>query len=112
MQDKTATAFTGKLREVLVRQRDQEILQGVIEIDGGYFCGKPRRGRIRIKANPKDVAASIQAKLRGEKPPRCKARSRAEARNWARPRRGLRLATQKTHGLQSASSKKWSSLAV
>lgn len=84
VQDKTATAFTGKLREVLVRQRDQDILQGVIEIDGGHFCGKPRHGRIRIKANPKDVAASIQAKLRGEKPPRRKARSRAEARNWAR----------------------------
>ena len=84
MTDKTATALTGKLRECLVREQDAKILQGVIEADGGYFCGKPRKGRIRFKSRPQDVAAALEAKFKGEPMPKRKPRNRAEARNWAR----------------------------
>jgi hypothetical protein len=84
MQDKTATALTGKLRESLLRLSDTDILSGVIEADGGYFCGKPRKGRIRFKTRPEDVSAALEAKFRGEPRPGRKPRSKAEARNWAR----------------------------
>jgi len=84
MQDKTATALTGKLREVLINERDQEILTGVIEADGGYFCGKPRKGNLRLKSRPEDVAAAIEAKFKGEPPPKRKPLSKAEARNYAK----------------------------
>lgn len=84
IQVKTAAVLLGKLRETLLRQRDSSVLEGVIEMDGGHFCGKPRHGRLRIKSRPEDVAAKISARLRGEKPPKRKARSKAEARNWAR----------------------------
>lgn len=84
IQPKTAAALTGKLREVLVRQRDTDILEGVIEIDGGHFCGKPRHGRVRLRTRPEDVAAALEAKMRGLKTPKRKPRSKAEARNWAR----------------------------
>lgn len=84
IQNKTATVFTGKLREALVRQRDMEMLVGTIEIDGGHFCGKPRQGRVRLKTRSEDVISNLEAKMRGEKKPRRKARNAAEARNWAR----------------------------
>jgi hypothetical protein len=84
MQDKTATALTGKLREVLLHERDEDILTGVIEIDGGYFCGKPRKPNVRLKQRPEDVAAAVEAKFKGEPLPKRKPRSRAEARNWER----------------------------
>jgi ISXO2-like transposase domain/Transposase zinc-ribbon domain len=84
VQDKTATALTGKLREVLTRQRDAEILEGVIEMDGGHFCGKPRQGRVRLRTTAADVQANLAAKLSGEKRPKRKPRNRAEVRNWAR----------------------------
>jgi hypothetical protein len=63
MQDKTATVLTGKLRECLIHEMDTQILSGVVEIDGGYFCGKPRKGRLRFKTRPEDVAAALEAKL-------------------------------------------------
>ncbi len=83
MQDKTATVLTGKLRECLIHEMDTDILTGVIEVDGGYFCGKPRKGRVRLKTRPEDVAAALEAKLKGETLKR-KPRNKAEARNWAR----------------------------
>ena len=89
MQDKTATVLTGKLRESLLRQLDTEVLSGVIEIDGGHFCGKPRKANRRVKAKPEEVAASVVAKLRREPVPERKPRSKAEVRNWLR-RRELR----------------------
>lgn len=84
IQNKTATVLTGKLRECLLRQKDTATLSGLVEIDGGHFCGKPRKGRIRFKQNPAEVAAVIEAKMRGEPTPKRKPRSRAEARNWDR----------------------------
>ena len=84
MQDKTATVLTGKLREGLLRQVDTEIMTGVIEIDGGHFCGKPRKGRVKFKSSPEDIQAALEAKFRGEPPPKRKPRNRAEALNWER----------------------------
>ena len=84
VQDKTATVLTGKLRECLLHEMDAEILSGVVEIDGGHFCGKPRQGRVRLRTRPEDVAAMLEAKLKGEPKSKRKPRSKAEARNWAR----------------------------
>jgi transposase-like protein len=37
----------GKIREVLFETQDQTPLKGVVQIDCGHFCGKPRRPRKR-----------------------------------------------------------------
>lgn len=84
VQVKTAAVLLGKLRETLVRQQDSGVLEGVIEIDGGHFCGKPRHGRYRLKSSPEDIAANVNARLRGEKPSQRKPRSKAQVRNWIR----------------------------
>ena len=61
MQDKTAAVLTGKLRECLIQEMDTEILSGVVEIDGGHFCGKPRKGRLSrlLKYSPLQPAPSL-----------------------------------------------------
>lgn len=84
MQDKTATALTGKLREVLLTERDDELLTGVIHMDGGYFCGKPRKSNFRLKSSPEDKQAAIQARLKGETFPNKKPRNKNDARNFAK----------------------------
>lgn len=91
MQHKTALALTGKIRESLIRNQDQEILSGVIEIDGGHFCAKPRKGNYRTKIKPEDRAAAIIAKLRREPLPTKIPRSKAERRNWARRKEFRRI---------------------
>jgi hypothetical protein len=62
----------------------QDKLQEWIQIDGGYFGGRPRQGRLRRKQKPEDVAAYVQAKLTGKinsnKPPR----SKIGRANWLR----------------------------
>lgn len=52
-----------KLREVLWEQRDLTPLSGVVQIDGGHFCGKPRRPRVRNKP----TAMMVNSKLRNRK---------------------------------------------
>lgn len=54
---KTAWLLWQKFREVAARTMSREPMAGVIESDGGYFGGKPRRPRVRQKSSP----ASIQA---------------------------------------------------
>ena len=44
---RTAYILYGKLREALWEQRDTTPLRGLVHIDGGHFCGKPRRPRKR-----------------------------------------------------------------
>ncbi|NQD37656.1 IS1595 family transposase [Permianibacter sp. IMCC34836] len=46
---KTAMVLAHKLREALYHSRDTTPLSGLIHIDGGHFCGKPRRPRVRNK---------------------------------------------------------------
>ncbi|ALU88946.1 transposase protein [Herbaspirillum rubrisubalbicans M1] len=60
---RTVYMLFGKFREALWEQRDTSQLTGVVHIDGGHFCGKPRRPRIRQKANAK----AIDSKLRNRK---------------------------------------------
>lgn len=52
-----------KLREGLYRQADLTPLSGLVQIDGGHFCGKPRRPRKRSKT----TSAIVNSKLRNRK---------------------------------------------
>jgi transposase-like protein len=67
---KTAFVLMHKLREALLRQCDTEQLRGTVEADGAHFCGKPRSGRIRRRPKPEAVAAAVEARLQGKRPPR------------------------------------------
>lgn len=59
------TAFHNfsKLREVTFETQDKTQLEGVVQIDGGHFCGKPRKPNKRTKANP----AHVNSRLNGRK---------------------------------------------
>jgi transposase-like protein len=64
-----------KIREALLRQRDDEPLEGRIEADGGHFCGKPRSGRVRRRPKNEDIAAAVEARLKGQVPKPSKSRT-------------------------------------
>lgn len=53
----------GKIREVLYETTDKSPMKGVVQIDCGHFCGKPRRGRVRKKTD----SFVINNKLRSRK---------------------------------------------
>lgn len=53
----------GKIREALWEQRDLTKLTGLVQIDGGHFCGKPRRPQKRQGA----TSAIVNSKLRNRK---------------------------------------------
>lgn len=82
VQAKTASVLLGKIRECLLRQKDTEILSGLIEIDGGYFCGKPRKSCLRGKSKPEEIAAMVEARLRGEPVTKKRPKNMAARRNW------------------------------
>lgn len=84
VQVKTAQAFVGKLREALWGARPTTPLSGLVQIDGGYFGGRPRQGRVRRKADPADIATHVEATLNGTKPSKRKPRSRLGRMNWLR----------------------------
>lgn len=46
---RTAFQNLGKVREAIFLTQDLTPLSGVVQIDGGHFCGKPRRPRFRNK---------------------------------------------------------------
>lgn len=52
-----------KIREALFETRDLTPLTGLVQIDGGYFCGKPRRPRKRVQV----TSAIVNNKLRNRK---------------------------------------------
>lgn len=60
---RTAYQNLSKLREVLFEQADLTPLSGTVQIDGGHFCGKPRRPRKRAKA----TSSIVNNKLRNRK---------------------------------------------
>lgn len=60
---RTAYLNIMKLREVLYLTQDKSPLEGIVQIDGGHFCGKPRRGRKRQKSD----SYVINNKLRNRK---------------------------------------------
>lgn len=84
VQVKTAQAFVGKIREILQGIHAQDKLDGWIQIDGGYFGGRPRQSRLRRRNTPEQIAAHVEAKLTGKinsnKPPR----SKMGKLNWRR----------------------------
>lgn len=46
---RTAFQNLGKIREAIFQSQDLTQLRGIVQIDGGHFCGKPRRPRRRTK---------------------------------------------------------------
>lgn len=68
VQVKTAFVLLHKLRETLLRNADQDPLEGLVEADGGHFCGKPRSGRVRRRPKNEDIAAAVEARLKGQVP--------------------------------------------
>jgi len=52
-----------KLRECLLKSQDHSLLKGLVQIDVGFFCGKPRRTNKRDKV----TSELINAKLRNRK---------------------------------------------
>ncbi|WP_083518161.1 IS1595 family transposase [Dechloromonas denitrificans] len=44
---RTAYQNLGKIREAIFETQDCSAMSGVVQIDGGHFCGKPRRPRRR-----------------------------------------------------------------
>ena len=66
VQIKTAQAFVGKLREVMYQSRPIVQLEGVVQIDGGHFGGRPRHGRVRTQPKA-DVTNHVEDKLQKKK---------------------------------------------
>lgn len=60
---RTAYLNYHKIREALFEQRDLTPLSGLVHVDGGHFCGKPRRPRQRRQA----TSAIVNNKLRNRK---------------------------------------------
>lgn len=66
IQVKTAQVLVGKIREAIYFDcADTTLFSGTTQIDGGYFGGRPRHGRVRRKPDNKDVSAYVEAKLAG-----------------------------------------------
>lgn len=61
IQPKSAAVLLGKLKEVVLRAMDRSPMEGVIEVDGGHFGGKPRRPNYRRKSSPRHVAEAISS---------------------------------------------------
>lgn len=84
VQQKTAQAFVGKMREVLCRIQSTDKLSGLVQIDGGYFGGRPRNGRVRRRNTPEQIAEHVQAKLNGKIRSNQPPRSKIGILNWKR----------------------------
>ncbi|WP_343741651.1 IS1595 family transposase [Herbaspirillum huttiense] len=46
---RTAWQNMNKIREAIFHAQDRTKMSGVVHVDGGHFCGKPRRPRVRQK---------------------------------------------------------------
>lgn len=82
VQVKTAQTFVGKLREVMWASRPQVQLEGIVQIDGGHFGGRPRHDRVRTNSNA-EITAHVEAKLQKKKR---KGRSAANVRRFQKRR--------------------------
>lgn len=60
---RTAWLLQQKLREALFETQDLTPLDGTVHVDGGHFCGKPRRPRVRQKM----TSAMVNHRLRNRK---------------------------------------------
>ena len=68
---KTAQVLMGKLRECLYNIRNQDVMQGLIHMDGGHFGGRPRNECFRKKSSGA-IKAHVEAKLQAVKKSRRK----------------------------------------
>jgi len=80
---KTAHVFTGKIREYLVHAMDMSPLEGIVHIDGAYFCGKPRSPRRKIKM-PADAIAKRFGKKKIEDSKKPWVEAGMTRQNWER----------------------------
>ena len=60
---RTAYLNMRKLKEVMFHTQDKTPMCGIVQIDGGHFCGKPRRSRKRQKTD----SYVVNSKLRNRK---------------------------------------------
>ncbi|HZG18616.1 MAG TPA: IS1595 family transposase [Herbaspirillum sp.] len=67
---RTIFILHGKLRESLYEQRDITPLRGIVHIDGGHFCGKPRRPNVRKRITSAIVNSRLRNRKAGIIPPR------------------------------------------
>lgn len=63
VQIKTAQVLVGKLRESMYYRQTHAELSGLIHMDGGYFGGRPRHGRLRRGSTKKELADYIENRL-------------------------------------------------
>lgn len=83
IQVKTAQSFIGRLREACWNNRPQLKLSGVVHIDGGYFGGRPRHGRVRRRNDAQAVAKHVEDQLTKGKV-KHKPRNKTALANWIR----------------------------
>ncbi len=83
IQIKTAQVFIGKLRESLFRAIPKMPLSGTVQMDGGYFGGRPRQGRLRRKKDREAMAAYANERASNPKKRR-KPRSKVDQANEQR----------------------------
>lgn len=76
---KAAHVTSGKLRESILRTQDLTPLRGIVEIDGGYFGGKPRKPNRRGRRNGQIIADRIAGRKKRVKPWHASGMTRA---NW------------------------------
>jgi transposase-like protein len=62
VQVKTAMVFVGKIQEVMIRQQTNKVLDGLVQVDGGYFGGMPRHGRVRY-LETSDIVNHVENQL-------------------------------------------------
>ncbi|UBB24247.1 IS1595 family transposase [Pseudoxanthomonas japonensis] len=65
---KAAHALLGKMRESILRSQDLTPLTGIVEIDGGYFGGKPRKPNRRGARNNRLIADRLAGRKEGQRP--------------------------------------------
>lgn len=70
MTQRTLYLSLGKIREALWQQRETGQLQGIVHIDGGHFCGKPRRPRVRKGITSAIVNSRLRNRKAGIIPPK------------------------------------------
>lgn len=80
---KTAAVFLGKMRESLVKAFDFSKLTGVVHMDGGYFCGKPRKPNRRQKVTTEQLNVRYGKKTPKPGEPPWKSAGMTQA-NWER----------------------------
>ena len=80
---KTVQAFFGKIREWMVKTMDLRPLQGIVHMDGGYFCGKPRKPNRRMRM-PENALEIRFGRMKPKDPTRPWIEAGMTYRNWCK----------------------------